>query len=140
MNGQPFDLGEIGAVASDVYYLGPAPNTYSASSGQSTTRPPAASVPGYDADPQAVFALWFAGISLAYFNRQGGAWAQVTPPGGLVYASRADALAAGGGGGGSAVNGIYTLTRIDDTLCYASEELIVPVPTPGAQANFWPYA
>ena len=149
--GEAFDLARrLIGTGQGRYYIGPAPNHFASlnlTSGTSASAGIISTTSGaawdawraaYENDPFACIQA-DAGQNAAppqsyarlIHRATNGQW--TTLPAGTV----ADAVPGGSVGGD--VNGIYTLTRIDGTLCYASAELIVPVLNAGDQANFWPY-
>ena len=127
-------------------YLGPTPNTAQTSGGVGPTlarfntwlsgNPQSADwLAAYDADPNALFEFNGAGLFI-YVRRQGGAWVQV---GGVFNTQTRRTLPTTPGDAGIGWSGIYTVMRFDSTLCWASNELIIPVLNPDAQTEFWPY-
>ena len=125
-------------------YLGPTPNVANLGSGVTPTlarfntwlgnNPQSADwLAAYDADPNALFEVADGGHFL-YVRRQSGAWVVAH-----VASSSRRSLPTTPGDVAIGWSGIYTVMRFDSTLCWASNELIIPVLNPDAQTEFWPY-
>ena len=162
ISGENFDLRTgpgAGQAASTRYAMGPVPNRIQSASTAHTLNVltgalnqidgrPTGWLDAYRADETLVLMLvnWSvigAGAAsrgdISFWHASGNSWAQVSPSE-PVYSSAGERTLAGAGATATNVgNGIFTLTRIDGVLCYASGEMIIPVRNRDAQSNFWPY-
>ena len=91
----------------------------------------------YDANSRYVFVQYGSDNNFHAYNRQSNNWTEISPfPVIDNYRGQTGAATVANPQG---TTGIYTITRIDGTICYASSELIIPVINPSAQTDFWPF-